>query len=123
MTSQFRLTVDLHVMALLLGGLACATDDSQPGPPGSEQGFVEPRDARGGNADPDSPSGAAPAAGAPEPADTSSPPGGSSAGDTSGSEPGAEGGPSVSGPVASGTGEMAGGSAGANTDSQEGGVP
>lgn len=114
MASQSRLTLDLHVLVLLLGGLACGTDDSQAGLRGSVPAFGEPsEDARG----------AAPTVGVSEPADTSSPPGGSGAGGTSGSEPGAEGGPSVSAPVASGTGEMAGGSAGANTDLREGGAP
>jgi mannan endo-1,4-beta-mannosidase len=120
MTHPFRLTVDLHLVALLLGGLACGTGDSQPGPPGSVPGFVEPTDGRGGMAEQDSPSGAAPTVGVPEPAVSSGPPDGSSAGGTSGSEPGAEGGPSVSGPVASGTGEVPGGSGAANPDVQEG---
>jgi mannan endo-1,4-beta-mannosidase len=97
-------------MALLLGGLACGSDDSQAAPPGSVPGFAEPgQDARG----------AAPTS---EPAGTSSPPGGFSAEDTSGSDPGVEGGPSVSGPVAPGTGEVAGGGAGANTEGEAPGV-
>ena len=42
MTSRFRrLSVALHIMALLIGGLACGADDSQPGLRGSVPGFVE----------------------------------------------------------------------------------
>ena len=106
-------------MGLVLGGLACATDDSQAGPRGS----LPNENARGGLTAQGGPTGAAPTEGVSEPADSSSPPGGSSAGDTPGSQPGAEGGPSASGPVASATGEMGGGSAGANADLQEGGAP
>jgi mannan endo-1,4-beta-mannosidase len=115
MTSRFRLSVDLHIVVLLLGGLACGTDDSQPGLHGSVPGFVE--------LDEDAPTGAAPTVGVSEPADTSRPPGGSSSGYTSGSDPGVEAGSNVSGPVASGGSEMGGGSAGANTDLQDGGAP
>ena len=111
MTSRFRLTVDLHVLVLLLGGLACGTDDSPAGLRGSVPDFGGPREGA---------PGAAPTA---EPADTRGPPGGSSPADTSGSDPGVEGGPSVPGPLASGTSEMAGGSAGADPDVQEDGAP
>jgi len=108
MTSRFRLTVDLHVRVLLLAGLSCATDDSQPGPRGSMPAFVEPREsARGDLTVQDAPTGAAPAVVASEPAD----------------HPGTEAGPSASGPVASGTGEIGGGSAGADTDLMEGTAP
>jgi len=111
MTSRLHLTADLHFLVLLLGGLACGTDDSQPGPRGSVPDFGGPRE--------DAP-GAAPTS---EPADTRGPPGGSGPADTPGSDPGAEGGPSVPGPLASGTGEMPGGTAGAATDLQEGDAP